>query len=177
MFQLLLTGEQATAQLRLEHLLEEVVLEFPSDPQVRGGWDGADPRAVVWTLAWEAAVLAVTCELRGMVGVGKVTSTGCGDGVESVSVPDSSLLMLSSWVTSSVASSSSLGVPWYWRALPILTISSISSWYVLPRSTLFCTLVRAETRARLMVSSLENGTVTKRRVDSYYTVMTHVSKQ
>ena len=31
MFQLLLVGEQTTAQLRLEHLLEEAVLKFPSD--------------------------------------------------------------------------------------------------------------------------------------------------
>ena len=45
-----------------------------------------------------------------MVGVGKVTLTGGGDGVESVSVPDSNLLMLSSWVTRNAASSSSLGV-------------------------------------------------------------------
>ena len=103
-------------------------------------------------------MLAVTCELRSMVGVGKVMLVGGGDGVESVSIPDSNLLMLSNWATSSTASSSSLGVPQYWRALPIRTISSIWSWYVLPRSTLFRTLVRAETRAQLTVSSLENGT-------------------
>ena len=46
------------------------------------------------TLAWEAAVLDVTCEFRSMVGVGKVTLAGGGDGAESVSVPDSSLRML-----------------------------------------------------------------------------------
>ena len=110
------------------------------------------------TLAREAAVLAMTCELRGMVGVGKETLAGGGDGVESSSVPDPSLRMLSSWATSSTASSSSLGVPRNWRALPILTISSISSWYVLPRSMLFHTLMRAETRALLTASSLENRT-------------------
>ena len=92
-----------------------------------------------------------------MAGVGKVMLAGGGDGVESDSVPDSSLLMLSSCTTSNAASSSSLGVPRYWRALPILTISSIWSWYVLPRLTLFCTLVRAERRARLTDLSLVNG--------------------
>ena len=99
----------------------------------------------------------MTCELRSMVGVRKVMLEGGGDEEESDSVPGSSLLMLSSWATSSAASSSSLGVPQYWRALLILMISSISSWYVLLRSTLFRTLVRAETRARLTASSLENG--------------------
>ena len=83
------------------------------DPQARVGWGRADPRATVWTLAREAAVLAVTCELRGTASVGKAMLVGGGDGVESVSVPDSSLLMLSSWATSSAASSLSLGVPWY----------------------------------------------------------------
>ena len=106
----------------------------------------------------EAAVLAMTCELRGMAGVEKVMLVGGGDGVELVSIPVSSLWMLSSWATSNTASSSSLGVPQYWRARPILTVSSISSWYVLPRSTLFRTLVRAETRALLTALSLEKGT-------------------
>ena len=109
------------------------------------------------TLAWEAVVLAMTCELHGMVGVGKVMLVGGGDGVESDSVPDSNLLMLSNCTTSNAASSSSLGVPRYWRALPILTISSIWSWYVLPQLMLFHTLVRAERRAQLTDSSLVNG--------------------
>ena len=92
-----------------------------------------------------------------MVGVGRVTLAGGGDGVESDSVPDSSLLMLSSCATSSAASSSLLGVLWYWRALPILTISSIWSWYVLPQSTLFHTLGRVDRRARLTDLLLVNG--------------------
>ena len=92
-----------------------------------------------------------------MVGVGKATLVGGGGGVESESVPDSNLLMLSNCATSNVASSSSLGVPQYWRALAILMISSIWSWYVLPRLTLFHTLVRAERRAQLTDSSLVNG--------------------
>ena len=41
----------------------------------------------------EAAVLAMTCEWRGTAGVGKAMLVGGGDGVESVSVPDSSLLV------------------------------------------------------------------------------------
>ena len=45
------------------------------------------------TLAQEAAVLAVTCVWHSMVGVKKETLVGGGDGVESDSTLDSSLLM------------------------------------------------------------------------------------
>ena len=76
------------------------------------------------TLAREAAVLAVTCELRGMAGVGKVMLVGGGDGGEFVSVSDSSLLMLSNWATSSTASSSSLGVP-VTKGPPFLSFTSL----------------------------------------------------
>ena len=51
------------------------------------------------TLAWEAVVLAMTCELRSPVGVGKERLAGGGDEVESVSVPVSNLRMLSNCVT------------------------------------------------------------------------------
>ena len=50
-------------------------------------------QATVRTLAQEAAVLAMTCVWRGMVGVGKEMLVGGGDGVESDSASGFSLLM------------------------------------------------------------------------------------
>ena len=72
-------------------------------------WDEASPLATAWTLALEDAVLTVTCEWCGTVGVGKVMLVGGGDSEEEDS--DSSRWIESSCATRAAASSSLLGVP------------------------------------------------------------------
>ena len=69
-------------------------------------WGRVGLLATAWTLAWEDAVLAVTCEFHGMVGVGKVTLVESDGSEESDS--DSSHWIESSCATRAAASSSSV---------------------------------------------------------------------